>query len=217
MAIKITLDRSGLRAVSRFAAKKDIRFYLVGIRIESNPMQTRMVGCDGHTLAVHRADAKADNENAWEGIIPLDAVNTLLKMKPIHKSLANEPISLTVQDTGEIRADWCGQSLNFRPVDGVYPDYKRVIPRTVSGESAWYQPEYLQRVEDAAADLGRKNGYTFCPNGSNSSLAKIGMDMIAVIMPMRDYLSLDTVGTEWAYSDLPQPEVQPETETEIPA
>lgn len=215
--IKITLDRPGLRAVSRFAAKKDIRYYLVGIRIESNPVQTRMVGCDGHTLAVHRADAKGDNENAWEGIIPLDAVNTLLKMKPIHKSLANEPITLTVQDTGEIRADWCGQSLNFRPVDGVYPDYKRVIPRNVSGESAWYQPEYLQRVEDAAADLGLKKDYLFRFNGTNSSLATIGNNMVAVIMPMRDMLSADTVGTEWAYSDLPQPEAQPETETEIPA
>jgi DNA polymerase-3 subunit beta len=217
MAIKITLDRPGLRAVSRFAAKKDVRFYLVGIRIESNPMQTRMIGCDGHTLAVHRADAKGDNEGAWEGIIPLDAVNTLLKLKATHKSLANEPITLTVQDAGEIRADWCGQSLNFRPVDGTYPDYKRVIPRTVSGESAWYQPEYLQRIEDAAADLGIGKSYDFRFNGTNSSLATIGSNMIAIIMPMHDMLAMDTIGTEWAYSDLPQPEAQPEAETEIPA
>ncbi len=211
--IKITLDRPGLRAVSRFAAKKDIRFYLVGIRVESNSMQTRMIGCDGHTLAVHRADAKGDNEGAWEGIIPLRAVNTLLKLKPMHKSMANEPITLTIQDTGEIRADWCGQSLNFRPLDGTYPDYKRVIPRTVSGESAWYQPEYLQLIDDAAADLGLKKNYSFRFNGTGSSLATIGNDMIAVIMPMRDMLSADTVGTEWAYSDLPQTEAQ----HEIPA
>lgn len=215
MTIKITLDRPALRAVSRFAAKKDIRFYLVGIRIESSPLQTRMIGCDGHTLAVHRSDAKGDNEGAWEGIIPLDAVNTLLKLKPMHKSLANEPITLTVQDNGEIRADWCGQSLNFRPVDGIYPDYKRVIPRTVSGESAWYQPEYVRRIEDAAEDLGLSKSYSFRFNGRGSSLATIGNDMIVVIMPMRDMVTADTIGTEWVYSDLPQPEAQPEAQPEI--
>jgi DNA polymerase-3 subunit beta len=215
MTIKITLDRPALRAVSRFAAKKDIRFYLVGIRIESSPLQTRMIGCDGHTLAVHRADAKGDNQGAWEGIIPLDAVNTLLKMKPVHKSLKDEPITLTVSDEGEIRADWCGQSINFRPVDGIYPDYKRAIPRIVSGEAAWYQPEYVQRIEDAAEDLGLSKSYSFRFNGRGSSLATIGNDMIVVIMPMRDMVTADTIGTEWVYSDLPQPEAQPEAQPEI--
>ena len=55
--MKITIDRNALKAVSRFAAIKDIRYYLQGVLIESTPLQTRLAATDGHTLAVHRADA----------------------------------------------------------------------------------------------------------------------------------------------------------------
>ena len=94
--MKITIDRNALKAVSRFAAVKDIRYYLQGVLIESNPLQTRLCATDGHTLAVHRADAKGDNEGSWTGILPLDTVNTLLKMKVVLKNLKNEPITLTI-------------------------------------------------------------------------------------------------------------------------
>jgi hypothetical protein len=85
----------------------------------------------------------------------------------------------------------------------------------VSGEAAWYQPEYVQRIEDAAEDLGLSKSYSFRFNGRGSSLATIGNDMIVVIMPMRDMVTADTIGTEWVYSDLPQPEAQPEAQPEI--
>lgn len=201
--MRITIDRNALKAVSRFAAVKDIRFYLVGVLIESNPLQTRLCATDGHTLAVHRADAKGDNEGSWTGILPLDAVNTLLKMKPAIKSLKDEPIALTIAESGEIRCDWNGQSIITRAVDGTFPDYRRVIPSSLDGQPAWINPDYLSRIVDAAKDVG--SGFSFGFGGNSCSLAYIGTDLLAVVMPMRTDLTTDAVGASWAKDALPQP------------
>jgi DNA polymerase-3 subunit beta len=202
--MKITIDRNALRAVSRFAATKDIRYYLVGVQVESNALETRLCATDGHTLAVHRADAKGDNEGSWTGILPLDAVTTLLKMKPAIKSLKDEPIHLTIAESGEIRADWNGQSIITRAVDGRFPDYRRVIPETLDGAPAWINPDYLARIVEAAKDIGIGAGFQFGFGGNSCSMAHIGSDMVAVVMPMRQDLTTDAIGASWARNALPE-------------
>jgi DNA polymerase-3 subunit beta len=201
--MRITIDRNALKAVSRFAAIKDIRYYLQGVLIESTPLQTRLAATDGHTLAVHRADAKGDNEGSWTGILPLDAVTTLLKMKATHKTLKDAPITVTVSDEGEIRCDWIGQSIITRAIDGKFPDYRRVIPEKLDGIAAWINPDYLTRIVDASKDIGA--GFTFGFGGTGSSLAHIGQDMVAVVMPMRTELTTDAARAAWAKDALPQP------------
>lgn len=205
--MRITIDRNALKAVSRFAAVKDIRYYLQGVLIESNPLQTRLAATDGSTLAVHRADAKGDNEGSWTGILPLDAVTTLLKMKPSHKTLKDAPITLTIEESGEtgeyIRATWLEQSIITRAVDGTFPDYRRVIPSTLDGQPCWINPDYLTRIVDAAKDVGA--GFTFGFGGNSCSMANIGQDMVAVVMPMRIDLTTDAIGAAWAKDALPQP------------
>jgi hypothetical protein len=213
--MKITIDRNALKAVSRFAAVKDIRYYLQGVLIESTPLQTRLAATDGHTLAVHRADAKGDNEGSWTGILPLDAVLTLLKMKPSHKTLRDAPIYLSVQESGEIRADWIDQSIITRAVDGKFPDYRRVIPETLDGLPCWINPDYLTRIVDAAKDVNA--GFTFGFGGTGSSLAQIGQDMVAVVMPMRLELTMDATHAAWAKDALPVPaEDAPEAVQDAP-
>ena len=213
--MRITIDRNALKAVSRFAAIKDIRYYLQGVLIESTPLQTRLCATDGHTLAVHRADAKGDNEGSWTGILPLDAVTTLLKMKATHKTLKDAPIYLSVQESGEIRCDWIGQSIICRAVDGKFPDYRRVIPSSLDGLPCWINPDYLARIVDAAKDVNA--GFTFGFNGTGSNLAHIGQDMVAVVMPMRTELTTDATRASWAKDALPVPaENAPETVQDAP-
>jgi len=205
--MKITIERNALKAVSRFAAVKDIRYYLQGVLIESNPLETRLAATCGHTLAVHRADAKGDNEGSWTGILPLDAVLTLLKMKATHKTLKDAPITLTIEEAGEtgeyMRVTWLEQSIICRAVDGKFPDYRRVIPEALDGLPCWINPDYLARIVDAAKDIGA--GFTFGFGGTGSSLAHIGQDMVAVVMPMRLELTTDATRAAWAKDALPQP------------
>jgi len=197
---KITIDRKALKAVSLFAAKKDIRYYLCGVLVESTPLETRLIGCDGHTLGVHRSEAKGDNVGVFSGIIPLDAVTAILKWKsPVRND--DIPVTLTAQDNGEIRADYCGQSIIFKCVDGKFPDYRRVIPSQLNGEKAFFNPDYLIRLRDAAKALNV--AFAFGYNGDSAALATIGESMIAVVMPLRTEYLDSAIGASWAREALP--------------
>ena len=196
---KITIDRKALKAVSLFAAKKDIRYYLQGVLVESTPLETRLIATDGHTLGAHRSEAKGDNEGVFTGIIPLDIVAAILKFKSPVKN-DDIPVTLTVLDNGEIRADYCGNSLLFKCLDGRFPDYRRVVPTEISGEKAFFNPDYLLRVRDASKFLGVS--FAFGYNGDSPSLATIGQSMVAVIMPLRtEYLDC-AIGASWAREPL---------------
>lgn len=197
---KITIDRKALKAVSLFAAKKDIRYYLQGVLVESTPLETRLIGCDGHTLGVHRSAAKGDNEGVFTGIIPLDIVAAILKFKSPVKN-DNIPVTLTVSDNGEIRADYCGNSLLFKCVDGKFPDYRRVVPTEISGEKAFFNPDYLLRIRDASKVIGV--AFAFGYNGNSAALATIGESMVAVIMPLRTEYLDSAIGASWAREALP--------------
>jgi DNA polymerase-3 subunit beta len=197
---KITIDRKALKAVSLFAAKKEIRYYLCGVLVESTPLETRLVATDGHTLGVHRSEAKGDNQGTFNGIIPLDIVSAILKFKSPVKN-DDIPVTLTVSDNGEIRADYCGNSLLFKCVDGRFPDYRRVVPSQISGEKAFFNPDYLLRVRDASKFLGV--AFSFGYNGDSPSLATIGGSMVAVLMPLRTEYLDSAIGASWAREALP--------------
>jgi DNA polymerase-3 subunit beta len=196
----ITINKSALKAVSRFAAKSDIRYYLVGVYVEANETETRLIATDGHAMLVHRMFA--ENTHAWAGIIPLDTVTAILKHKTASKKV-DFPIELSECGDTEGRIDYAGQAFIFKPVDGKFPDYRRVIPKDITGEAACYQPEYLQRVYDAAVDLGAVDhkigrfgmGY----NGNSSAVCPINDDCLAIVMPLRqDMLPAGAVGFDWA-------------------
>ena len=79
----------------------------------------------------------------------------------------------------------------------------RVIPETLDGLPCWINPDYLTRIVDAAKDVNA--GFTFGFGGTGSSLAQIGQDMVAVVMPMRLELTTDATRAAWAKDTLPQP------------
>jgi len=185
----INLYRKDLKAASRFMAIKDIRYYLCCLLIESNPMESRLIATDGHTLIVNRCDAKDDNAGNFTGIIPADTVKTILSWKAPYKNAGdNIPIVITAPDdaAGEHRVEWCGNIALFKLIDAKFPDYRRVVPDKLSGELAFYNPDYLVKVARAADDYGHKNSqFTLGYNGGSGGVAVINNDCFVVIMPMR--------------------------------
>ena len=219
--MQFVIHRNALKAVSRFMAVKDVRYYLNGILIESNDMQTRMVATDGHTLIVHRSDAKDENEGSWQGIMPDTFVKTLLGWKPEGKWQKDQPILCVIRD-GEIRAQWGANIAVCKPIDGKFPDYRRVIPETCSGMASFYDPDYLARVKRASEDLGSNKGFfelkmngKTAPNESEGAgVAVINANCFAIIMPMRQDVA-DLCATNWARDSLP--ELPPVAQEEIAA
>lgn len=204
----IQIQRSTLKAASHFMAVKDVRYYLKGILIESSPVETRACATDGHAMLLRQEDRKDDNDGSARIILPADIVAMILKWKAPAKRTADMPVVITVPDdaAAEHRAEWCGQIAVFRPVDGQFPDYQRVIPQSFSGEAAHYNPELLMRCQKAAIDLGTsKAGYfAFTQNGDGAAIATFSQQAFAVVMPMRGDKA-DAAATSWALKPVAAP------------
>lgn len=199
--MKCTIDRTALKAVSRFAPAKDIRYYLVGVYVESSPLETRLIATDGHALIVHRAAAKGDNVGSWSGIIPLDTIKTLMKIK----GMKNWTMEITDAGNGEYRIQYGSEAVIFRQIDGKFPDYRRVVPPTVNNETAHYDPELLMRVKNAAEDFGIKNAaFSLAHNGKGTGVCHITADCMALVMPMVSD-PVDMLAVKWAAEPLPMP------------
>ena len=211
----INIYRNKLKAAARFMAVQDIRYYLNGVLIESNPMQSRIVATDGHTMFCGRDDAKGDNAGAFVGIIGSDTVKAILAWKAAYKSANDVPVVITTSDdlAGEHRAEWCGNVCVFKLIDGKFPDYMRVVPEKVSGEPAFYQPEYLVRCSKAAVDMNtnKLGHFDFKQGGDGSGIAVFSSEAFAVIMPIRNTVA-DPALIAWAREALPAPVTEPVAE-----
>ena len=191
--MKIHISRDKLKAAARFAATKDVRYYLCGVLIESTPLQTRIVATDGHALFCAKDDAKDDNEGTFTGIMPNDTVKQILAWKG--------PCKNVVITTGEEehRAEWGGNTAVFKLLDGTFPAYARVVPEKVSGDASLIDPELLMRCKTAAKTLGTssKGYFAFKQGGDGSAIAVFSSEAFAVIMPMRGDKA-DVADVAWA-------------------
>lgn len=220
---KVTIDRKAFKAVALFKAVQDVRYYLNGIFVEFNPMETRIVATDGHTLAVHRADAKDDNEGSGNFIIPLDAIKQILSWKLPAKSM-HDVFTITVPDgflvsNFELRADFYGNACVFKPIEGTFPNYRKVIPDTASGEITHLNPDYLARCDEAVAIIKDNKKTTahasIAHNGPNNAVivAYDGIpELCMVVMPMR-MTAPDVALYQWAKAELPELPVADVAET----
>jgi DNA polymerase-3 subunit beta len=201
----INVYRNKLKAAARFMAVQDIRYYLNGLLIESNDVQTRIVATDGHTMFIGYDDAKGDNAGSFAGIVPDTAIKQILAWKAPYKSANDAPVVLTTSDDplGEHRAEWCGHVCVFRTIRGQFPDYTRVVPETLSGLAGHYNPDYLARAKAAAVDLGspKQYGINLTQNGDRAAIVTFSAQAFAIIMPMRGE-SGDLGAAEWARTKL---------------
>ena len=204
----VNIYRTKLKAASRFMAVQDVRIALTGVLIESNDIQTRIVATDGHTMFCGYDDAKGDNVGSFAGIMPSDTIKAILSWKAPHKSAADMPVVLTTCDdlAGEHRAEWCGNVVIFRLVDGKFPDYARVVPATIDAGISFFQPEYLLRCTKAAQDLNTsaKGFFAFKCAQDGTGIAVFSPQSFAVIMPIKTTVA-DVADVAWARAPLPAP------------
>lgn len=133
------IDTKILKAILLAAGKKDTRYYLNGIHVN----ERHIVATDGHRL---HAYAHGQEWSHGAAKIPREAVEMALKAKTVDIEITDVSIG----------------AVSYKPLDGTYPDYMRVIPAVsqpadmgtmVSSLSAKYLSDAQEFI--AAAD-GRK-------------------------------------------------------------
>jgi DNA polymerase III sliding clamp (beta) subunit (PCNA family) len=165
-----------LKAALLCASTEQTRYYLCGVHLATSG---HMVTTDGHRLFC----AKLTEAVPADIIIPLETVKAALKLAPKRA------------ETIELNGNTLG-GIVFTPVDGTFPDWRRVIPPADGfkpGEDqtpAHFNPDYIYDLGQMSRALGSKTGVTFrihaWDNTSPHGVTFAGReDCFAVIMPMR--------------------------------
>ena len=176
--IQFTVTTEKLKSALNCAPKNDARFYLNGVHIEATPEHCYIVSTDGSCMYLcHDLGAVLPSEPV-SLILPRDKVEMIVKIKVKHTTL-------TIHDDGSIEA--CG--MRFKPVDGRFPDWRRVIPRPesvdVDGRAAQFSPDILSRCAKALGGtpvLRYDKQDDSCPAVMTGNLPKTE---VCVIMPLR--------------------------------
>jgi DNA polymerase III sliding clamp (beta) subunit (PCNA family) len=206
--MKFTLKRKELKALSRFASKQDIRFYLMGVCVTQDRRGTILEATNGHMLGRLRLNSEP-HETPKRVIIKSSDID---KLKGTKKT-ADDWLHFTVNGQ-EIQVIAPDSTMTLTALEGTFPDTDRVTPKVLRDEDAKpanFNPEYLMAFMQAAEDLtGKKQTPRVFHQGSNAALVALPAvdEFVGVLMPMRD----DSYG-----GDLPQwfqaEAVKPEAET----
>lgn len=176
----ITVRYNYLKAAQKLAASQDIRYYLNGVLLEITPEETRYVATDGHGLLVLRDRTGGP---ACEIIVPHETINMLprtTRSPQIGPELHYDPEF----PNGECRLG----DVMFLPTAGKFPEYRKIIPETVSKVWASIQVAYMLRYHEAAEIAhGRGQMIEFWPNGPDGvCLVTCGHnDFTGAVMPFK--------------------------------
>ena len=205
----LTVQHSTIKALLTFAASTDIRYYLLGVCVDvraatdARPADVTLVATDGVIMLAHPVPL-SDVEGFIEPgqyIIPRDALDAVLPAKAGRTTL---PIKLTIR-TPAPTTDAEGRAVAARPeveitgattlrtapIDGRYPDWRRVLPRTASGVPAPFDGRLIARIAKAYDYMNGKHKLfqlSIHHNGPDGPSLITGWrgDGLGVIMPMRD-------------------------------
>lgn len=209
--MEILVPAKVLAAARLFAAENDIRFYLCGISLEIGRGETRIIATDGALLGCFRVESAQPTVKAPinDVIIP----NALLTgIKPAAGDVLitlGAPFAVS-DDKGAplsypVTLTQGGVVFGGNTIAGVYPDYRRVIPRRVSGECAHFDARLIAKLAKIEAILNGKGGLhvVIGHNGpGGAALVRIeGQDnFIGVLMPLRPKaVQVWTEAPAWAH------------------
>ena len=197
--IRVTVDKSALRAIVKFAADKgESRYYLTGVLLEADADSVRLVATNGHMMGAlncQYADGDTRAETLTQAIIPAEFI------KAIKKPGRRELVCLFVEIDGDkVRFNDGETTREAKLLDAKYPDWRTVMPRgPMSGKVAQFNTAYLWAFTDAQRELGKGLPFaTVSHNGDCAALVSIGRDdFVGVLMPLRADAPLDAVPV-WA-------------------
>jgi DNA polymerase-3 subunit beta len=181
--MKITIDHNVIKALLICAAKQDVRYYLKGVLVDARASDVTLVTTDGHRMLAYPVATDAIEALAvGQYIIPREALEAV---KPCKAGRATLPITIEIDVAHGRENKITGATSTVTPlVDGKFPDWRRVMPKTVSGELAQYQAEYLGDFGRIAELFGTKQPHIHY-NGSSAAIVSNLGAALGVLMPMR--------------------------------
>ena len=190
--MNITIKTDIFAAASLFRSTEDIRYYLNGLHLETGAFGARLVGCDGHQLAVAKFDGCYPNASINIPSSLVAAVKTkakgpqqvVLEFKDGAQSFKKSGADKGAFIARDITLTFGDLTMTAKEVDGKYPEYRRVVPAEVDGTVAQFDPKFVNRIDKACSILGCKFFAGIAQNGSSSGLSVIDDGFLVVTMPL---------------------------------
>lgn len=182
--INLTISTAALRAALLCASDERIRYYLRGVYVDPKGF---IVSTDGHRLFCAKIDlTDAPAFDGW--IICRDVLKRALTGNKA------ETIDVSPTRTGDVAC---------QPIDGTYPDWRRVVPSDLSGDAAQFNPAYVADMGKIGDLLRGKRKGALSAHIHHNGEGPAGVtfpeieDAFAVLMPIRSHHS-DNGSAAWS-------------------
>jgi hypothetical protein len=141
------INLKALKAVALFCSKDETRYYLKGVNLQFRSDHVIMCATNGHMLSViNQRLADPLDSPISDTIVPIELIDRIKLNKAIDYA------ELYV-DGRRISITYMGATYQDGAIDGSFPDFRRVIPQTASGETAQFDPQYITIFAKAKAML----------------------------------------------------------------
>lgn len=175
----IELKYKNIQAAALCKAKFDVRFYLCGIYVGDG----FVASTNGHILLI----CEEPEANGMDLIIPSEAIDSLIK------KVGKNPIFKTIFLHQVDEEYWLLQHVEsyelFKPVDGKYPDVKRVDLKKPTDiqfkEYPRFNLEYLTIFQKVAKIFNIFSPYIYPTTENDRAFIEITDNVHGVLMPCR--------------------------------
>jgi len=148
----------GLKGVLFAASNEDTKQILTGVHLKGNQEQLEFAATDSHRLAVVETPleetAAQESKLNLSVTIPAKALRELERI--ISSRLVDETITLYVSD-GQLAFDSGAQRLVSRKLDGNYPAYSQLIPKSFKRTAAIERKSLISKLELVSVLADQKN------------------------------------------------------------
>lgn len=182
------INLKALKVTALFVSSEETRYYLKGVHVESKPEGFVMTATNGHYLMMTRHDYENDETTpTWDSfIVPISLIDRVKLDKRIDYAEID-------YDGTKISITYMGATYSENKIDGSFPDARRVVPNSVSNETAQFDPAYIALFGKAKTLItGKKSGnvITISHNGYSPALVDLvpddaGFQGFGVLMPLR--------------------------------
>jgi len=159
----------GLKGTLFATSPDETKQVLTGVHLKLQQDTLEFAATDGHRLAVvetsshseeeENSETKAQENKDFEVTVPARALREVERMVAIRPSGENQPTpSLTLHfDQGQVVFEWAEQRLTTRTLEGQYPNYRQLIPRTFERQITLDRKGLLSAVDRISVFADQKN------------------------------------------------------------
>jgi DNA polymerase III sliding clamp (beta) subunit (PCNA family) len=182
--MEYTIPVDMLKAALLSVSKEQTRYYLGGVLMQRREGILRMVSTDGHRMFVGAINLDDGLQSDFDAILPTADVKKALTGLTRKDDFVQMDLDIAKGDVESVKLN----GVEFRPIDGTFPTYDRIVPTQTSGVAADFDPRYYADLGKAAKLLsGSETAMTIAQNGNDPAIISFTTrkDCFVVLMPRR--------------------------------